>query len=271
MLIRPATEVSPELLGAALHEIAGRDLMVAPVDAARVYDAATLVALEGEAIAGVGWRVRGAWGVRVDIRVHPSKRRTGVGTALLEALCGDEPGPVLASCDAGHPRARRFVEHRGFELVGIVFFQRWDGVPADVPGAFRSAELRPVSDAEAAMTMLTEASADSWPPPVVDAQQLADPAQFTRVAWLDGQRVGLVTARLVGDAWVTGGFAVLPTYRKRGVGRGLLASLMRAGAKDGQGVVLRVHHEAALVQAWTATLGFWTYRSWAHYARAGAE
>lgn len=267
MLIQSATSLPPASLEAALARIARRDLMVAPVDAQAIYRPDTVVAVDGDEVLGLGWRLPTPEGTQVDVRVQPRFRRTGVGTALLDALCADEAGPVVASCDAGHPQGRRFMEHRGFELTGIVFFQRWDGLPEDVPGAFRSAELRPLSDADAAMSTLLHAQRDSWPPPVVEASDLHSPTQRTRVAWLDGRRVGVVTARQVGDAWVTGGFAVLPEYRQRGVGRALMAELMRAAARDGLGVVLRVHHEAALIQAWTASLGFWTYRSWAHYTR----
>ena len=68
-----------------------------------------------------------------------------------------------------------------------------------------------------------------------------------------------------GLAFVAGGFAVLPACRKRGVGRQLLSDLMAEAAREGLGVVLRVSHEAEQIQAWTAALGFWTYRSWCYW------
>jgi hypothetical protein len=51
------------------------------------------------------------------------------------------------------------------------------------------------------------------------------------------------------------------------VGRALSCDLMRRAAAEGRGVVLRVHHADERQQAWTAALGFWTYRSWACYRR----
>lgn len=272
----PAAEVAD-----ALARVAARDPFTVGVDPASVLAVEAVAARVAGAVVGVGWRAPGPAGPQVDLRVDPDHRRKGVGSALLRALLDPEhaaasaapgrPGEARSSCDAAHPRARRFMERRGFVPEGLVFFQRWDGEPADVPPAFRTARLTDATDAEADAAFMRAASADSWPPPTMDASDFRRPDVRVRVAWVDGERAGVVAAERIGDAWQTGGFAVLPQFRKRGVGRALLAELMADAAREQVGVVLRVHQAAARIQAWTAALGFWTYRSWIYYRRpAGA-
>lgn len=255
----------------ALDRVAAGDPFTVGVELTSVLAAQARVAVAEGQVLGVGWRVQGPGGVHVDLRVVPESRRRGVGSALLQALLADEtPTEARSSCDAGHPRARRFMERRGFVPEGLVFFQRWDGDPADVPPAFRTARLANAEDPEADAAFMRAASADSWPPPTMDAADFRRPDVRVRVAWVDGERAGIVAAERIGDAWQTGGFAVLPQHRKRGVGRALLAELMGDAAREQVGVVLRVHQAAARIQAWTASLGFWTYRSWIYYRRPAA-
>jgi GNAT superfamily N-acetyltransferase len=255
----------------ALARVAAGDPFTVGVDAASVLAADARVAVADGVVLGVGWRVLGPSGAHVDLRVIPESRRRGVASALLRALLVEGPAvETRSSCDAGHPRARRFMERRGFVPEGLVFFQRWDGDPADVPPAFRTDRLEDSADAEADAAFMRAASADSWPPPTMDAADFLRPDVRVRVAWLDGERAGIVAAERMGDAWQTGGFSVLPRYRKRGVGRALLAELMADAAREQVGVVLRVHQAAARIQAWTASLGFWTYRSWIYYRRPAA-
>ncbi|MCA9546491.1 MAG: GNAT family N-acetyltransferase, partial [Myxococcales bacterium] len=249
-----------------LDDTAARDHLIVPVGVADVLAGDAWVAADAQGVpVGVGWRRDGAAAV-VDVRVHPRHRRKGIGDALLKHLLARHPGgPVVASCDAGHARAQHFVRHRGFTLKGVVFFQRWDGELEDVPRAFKNARVAVGADAAADWALLQAAAADTWPPPTVTAEDLADPAVRTRVAWVGDTPAGVVVATREADAWVAGGFAVLPACRKRGVGRQLLSDLMAEAAREGLGVVLRVSHEAEQIQAWTAALGFWTYRSWCYW------
>ncbi len=266
----PAQPEHAPAIDAMLTAAAARDRLLVPVATQQVLEGDAWLALgDGDDLLGVGWRHdRGA--VAVDVRVHPVHRRHGVGSALLEHLMARaRPAPIFASCDAGHDRAQRFVRRRGFELVGVVFFQRWDGERADVPRAFQHATLRPGEAPDADWAHLQAASADAWPPPTVTAADLARADVRTRIAWVEGERAGIVVATREGDAWVAGGFAVAPAWRNRGVGRQLVCDLMGDAAAEGLGVVLRVHHEAEHIQAWTQSLGFWTYRSWAYWRHPG--
>lgn len=270
MNIVPADSVAPHAIADCLAHVARHDLMVLPAPVAEVLADYARVAVSGDTVIGVGWRRNTVDGTTIDVRVRPGSRRKGVGTALLDHL-SQVSGPLTVSCDAGHQRAGQFVEHRGFEPVGFVFHQRWDGAPDDAPRAFKTAELRVEDDAHAALDLLHEASADGWPRPNLMAHDLSPDRIWLRSAFVDGKRVGAIAACIQEDAFAIGAFAVLPAYRNRGIGRSLLCELMKFAANQGQGVVLRVSHADERLRGWTAALGFWTYRTWAHYRRGDSE
>lgn len=250
-----------------LTRIAQGDPMVTPVEVGELCGLETFAAVvEDRAVVGVGWRRPIPQGTVVEVRVEPGHRRRGIGSALLARLAeGHET--LLASCDAGHPRTRRFVERRGFQPLGVVFHQRWDGTPGDVAGAFRTARAGVEEDPGAAAAVLAEASADSWPPPALSANDLSRPGMLLRTAWLGDRRAGVLAAMRSGDALAVMGLAVLAADRRRGIGRMLLTDLMRAAAEQELGVVLHIDAADESLVEWTRALGFWTYRSWAWYER----
>ncbi|MCB9546721.1 MAG: GNAT family N-acetyltransferase [Myxococcales bacterium] len=264
--IAPASTVSPAALADCLHATARRDPLVIPVDPAEVLAQEAFVATVDDQVVGVAWWRSVGRAREVEARVRPECRRKGVGQALLEHLSGADE-ELLCSFDAGHPRARRFVERRGFTLEGVVFFQRWDGQPADVPRAFPSCTLHDGEDAGTVLDLLQTAHGDAWPPPVAAAADLRRREVVLRVARVEGRPAGALVAWRDDDVWTIGGLAVLPAQRGRGVGRALCCDLMRRAAEEGRGVVLRVHHADEGQQSWTQGLGFWTYRSWACYRR----
>ncbi len=243
--------------------------MVAPTNADDVLADDPVVAVTGDdRVVGVGWRRDVPDGTVVDIRVERTARRKGAGAAILERLA-DGRGRLLASCDGAHPRAGRFLQRRGFELAGMVLLQRWDGAADDVPRAFRTADVRDEDDFDTVVALLGEASRDAWPPPPVSTETL-DTRDVVRVAWVGDRPVGALAAVLERDAWAVLGCAVLPEERGRGVGRVLLTDVMTRAAAEDVGVTLRVDHTDEHVREITRSLGFWTCRSWAYYARPAA-
>lgn len=266
--VRPARDVPRAAIEACLTDIRARDPFIVPVFADMVLEREGLVAEQAgdePSVIGVGWRQRLADGLQVDVLVRPQRRRHGVGGQLFDALADE--GVLLANCDAGHPRAGRFVEARGFLSAGVVFHQRWDGEVSDVPRAFRSAPLSHDPDPEAVLDLLTEASVGSWPPPLVTRDELAQGTLSALVARVDGQRVGAIVTSVESESCCVGGFAVMPAHRGRGIGRALLTEVMRRSAAAGQGVTLRVSHDDDRLIRWAQQLGFWTYRTWAYYRR----
>lgn len=265
MQIQPARTVEPEAIASCLAAVEGRDPLSIPVDFSEGDRQRGLVALSGSEVVGVGWLRTLGQASRVEVRVMPGHRRRGIGGAIFDRLVTHEA--LLASCDAAQLNVRRFLESRGFEPMGVIFVQRWDGEPGDVPRAFDSAHILDGRDRRRAARLLDEASADSWPPPLFDAETLADPGLRVRIAWREDRPVGVCAARPGAGVWTIGGLAVLPDDRGLGIGRQLLCELMRTAAERDDGVVLRVGHTDERVLGWTGQLGFWTCRSWISYRR----
>ena len=264
MRIVAANTIPSAQIAACLAAVSARDPFVVPVPIAQVLASDAVVALlDGRPVA-VGWRRPQGDAFIVDVRVTFEARRQGIGGALLAHL--DDGAKILVNYDVAHPRARRFVEHRGFEPVGMVFHQRWDGEPSDVPPAFKSVRISDDPDPYAILKILADASADSWPSPLVTEEELSSGQLLARIAWVGGERVGALIASSEID-WRVAGFAVLPAFRGRGIGRLLLAELMARAAAEDRGVTMRVDAANERLRAWTGGLGFWTFRTWAYYQK----
>jgi len=249
-----------------LAVIEARDPLTLPADRAELELADHVAVAMGAAgeIQGLAWRVACPDGLTVDVRVQPGLRRRGLGSALLDAVASGA-GALRAGCDAAQARVRRFLIHRGFSLHGVVFHQRWDGEPRDVPAAFASACLVEPVDARQATSLLADASAQSWPRPTITAERAG--LGYRRLALRGDAPAGVLLAHRERDAWEIDGLAVLPAQRRAGVGRQLLVDLMRVSAAEGTGVTLRVAQTDDDALAWTQKLGFWTYRTWAEFVR----
>ncbi len=214
----------------------------------------------GESV-GLGWGWETPQGPAIDLRVRPEHRRKGVGSALFDAL-DPEPG-TIASCDAAHLRAQRFLRNRGFTQTGLVFIQRWDGEPEDVPPAFRTAKLSEHAPDRASRKIIQRAWGRAWPPLSPGSVQHADRVVL---AEQNGAYVGGYAARREADCWAVTACAVDRSARKGGVGRALLAELMSLAAKQGLGVSLRLDAMDSSSVEYVHGLGFWSCRSWAYYA-----
>jgi GNAT superfamily N-acetyltransferase len=253
-------------VAACLAAIDARDPFVVPVDPDALLGGDVVAAVAGGEVLGLGWLTPTVEGAAIEVRVRPGSRKQGLGRALFERLAEGQ-ATLVASCDAAHRSVCRFLEHRGFELLGIVFHQRWDGETGDVPPAFRAAEIRDEPDAYLAIERLIAFAPGAWPRPSVTPDVLRGPGAFARAAFIGGEPAGVVVGHLVDDVLSVDGISVARGYRGRGVGRGLLCDVMRRAAGDGLGVTLRVSQLDEDTLDWTQGLGFWTYRTWAWYRR----
>lgn len=244
--------------------IAARDPLAVTWEVGHLRAARRLVlALDAEGeVRGLACQLATAEGLSVDLGVPPAHRRRGLGRALLAAVSPASEA-VTAGCDAAQGRMRRFLRANGFELAGLVFHQRWDGVPADVPPAFASC-TREAAGAEC-LPLLRAATAGTWPPPPLDEGGL-DGAEITQ-ARRDGAPVGALVVRRRRDALDVVALGVLPEARRLGVGRALLTAAMARAAREGLGLCLQVGQPDEEALAFTRALGFWTYRTWARFRR----
>lgn len=266
MRLEPALSVPLSAIVDCLTAVEAGDPLIIPVEFTERDRRAGWLAIVGDAVVGVGWSVGLGDAQRVEVRVRPEARRRGVGGALFRAVAGGS-APLVAGCDAGQHAVRRFLDGRGFIADGVIFVQRWDGEPGDVPPAFRTVTVESPSDRGQAAAVLLEAMAGCWPPAGLGLGGLVDDRTRLRVACAGDQPVGASAARLEEGAWAVAGLGVRPGWRGRGVGRMLLCELMHAASARGYGVVLRVSHDDERLLRWTRALGFWTCRSWISYRR----
>lgn len=273
MQIEPAAAVPDDAIARCLEAIEGRDPLAIPVEFEAADRELALVALDGDQrVVGVGWLRPLDEAHRVEVRVMPGQRRRGVGSALFTRLARFDQA-LVASCDAGQHTVRRFLEARGFEATDVIFVQRWDGAADEVPGAFRSAVIEAPVDGAVAARLLAEVGEGrrGFEPPLSGGAGLDDAATRVRIAWVDGEPVGVCAARPVDGACTVGALAVRAWARGRGVGRSLLCELMSAAAAADLGVVLHASHQDERLVEWTRRLGFWTCRSFVTYRRPAAR
>ena len=118
-----------------------------------------------------------------------------------------------------------------------------------------------------AVNLLDEAYGESWNAPAFTPADLQRSDVDTWFARRDSETCGVLVSRRSGDSWWVNGLGTRPHLRGQGIGRALLCNVMRLAAKQSQGVVLLVPSDNDAVIRWSKGLGFWTYRSWAHYYR----
>ena len=159
--------------------------------------------------------------------VHPSLRRQGLGRALSE--------PAVASSAALRARVRddalpgrAFLAALGFTPTGAQLSLQWSGDPPEPPPLpalrFRRAGRRD----EAALKTLSDESWDGAPEAFHSradeiAQLFAEEGRLVLLAESEGKPMGYLSAVQLGRTLGIEEVAVLPRFRRMGVGRSLLA------------------------------------------------
>lgn len=222
-----------------------------------------IVDRDGEILA-MGWLLPRLGVLEIDVRVRPRYRGTGVGSRLFEHLTPPDQ-MMIAACDAAHESARRFLEGKGFTLVGVAFEQRWDGEPEDVPRAFETARLTDAQDRDVSWQIFREGMMDSWPPPPFEKRSFQCPDTRIQVAIMGADIVGVLASRRSPGTSNVGGIGVLQHARNHGVGRALLCREMAWAARKGLGVSMQVGSDNHRVLDWARNLGFWSVRTRTYY------
>jgi len=159
--------------------------------------------------------------------VHPSLRRQGLGRALSE--------PAVASSAALRARVRddalpgrAFLTALGFTPTGAQLSLQWSGDPPEPPPLPALRIRRAGRRDEAALKTLSDESWDGAPEAFHSradeiAQLFAEEGRLVLVAESGGKPMGYLSAVQLGRTLGIEEVAVLPRFRRMGVGRSLLA------------------------------------------------
>ncbi len=219
-------------------------------DAARALDA--YVEPFGQRLAVIATGSRAA----LDLWLHPSMRRQGLGRALSEpALSAKARLRARVRDDAFAGRA--FATALGFVETGAQLSLQWGGGKVEVPPMpalrIRAATRR---DEQA----LRKLSSDAWVESAETnfsradeiAQLFAEEGRLVLLAESEGKPMGYLSAVQLGRTLGIEEVAVLPQFRRMGVGRGLLGHVM----VKSQGAVLSVSEANKPARALYRSLGF---------------
>jgi len=208
---------------------------------------------EGQLVGFVGLYAFGAPTVEATGMVHPSYRRRGIGTRLLDEVLGLCRARAHRQLLLVAPRtsvgARILAESRGGVLEHSehaldLFAPATDG-PSDP-----SITLRPAAGSDIAdvARILTEAFGHPWRP-----LDLEVPREPTLVAERDGSVIATLRVHQSPEAWGIYGFAVEPSLQGAGIGRDLLRRVCRQANEAG---VTRLHLEVEVTN--DRALGLYT-------------
>jgi ribosomal protein S18 acetylase RimI-like enzyme len=176
--------------------------------------------------------------------VHPSRRREGIFTQLLDEALSElrrrGVERVLLIVDRACEPGVAFALDRGGVLASSECRMRQDAAPA-APGGAAGVTLRPASSTPADRQLLQDClhHAFGLPEEVAAPTAWGPTEERTLVIEHEGHGVGVIRAERDSAAGVAGvyGFAVLPEQQGQGYGRAALCMLTRQLHEEGFGVV----------------------------------
>jgi ribosomal protein S18 acetylase RimI-like enzyme len=177
--------------------------------------------------------------IEACILVHPGHRRRGIGRRLLDrcrAECRARGQGLLLTVEERSASGREFARAVGATLQTCEYRMELMEPPPEptwVPGL----ALREIGVADAATfgRVRTAAFGDPFEPETVVRTVAAIRAGRHRhlLAELDGEPVATIRTSLTEPCYVTG-FGVLPSHQRRGLGRQILARVVRDLAAEGR-------------------------------------
>jgi ribosomal protein S18 acetylase RimI-like enzyme len=190
--------------------------------------------------------------------VHPALRRQGFGRALCEPAlaCGLT---LRARVRDGAAAGCAFLAALGFEQTSVQLTLRRQGAPVEPPllPALRIRPARP-KDGKILAALGDEAWAgapDAFLSRADDVAQLfSGRDHVVLLAELERRPAGYLAAAQLGGALAIEELAVLPRFRRMGIGRALLTHALR----DGSPALLSVSEDNAGARALYGSLGFET-------------
>jgi len=188
--------------------------------------------------------------------VHPSLRRQGLARALSEpAVAGSATLRARVRDDALPGRA--FLGASGFTQTGAQLSLQWSGAPVQAPPMPALRIRRAGRRDEMALKALSDESWASASDAFLSradeiAQLFAEEGRLVLVAESGGSPVGYLSAVQLGRTLGVEEVAVLPRFRRMGIGRSLLAHALG----NQQGAVLSVSESNAPARALYRSAGF---------------
>jgi len=189
--------------------------------------------------------------------VSPPRRRGGIGAALCAAILAEQ-AVLRARVHEESRDGRAFLRSLGFEDKSVLLSMLWSSRPLDAPAA-SSIRVRKASKADSAL--LEAISREAWAgkpeaftsrPEEVSRFFAED--QLALVAESGHRPVGYLTGALLGRALAIEEVAVLPRFRRSGIGRALLVEAIR----DASHAMLTVAESNHAARALYHSLGFAT-------------
>lgn len=212
-----------------------------------------------------------AFGSEVEVcgMVHPEARRQGHFQALYDqamAYCR-EAGftEILLNTPSASRSGQAFLRRQGARYAFTEHQMKWMGaaVPAPVPGLLRPAgpedfEMQVRLDVEA--FGMSEADARS-----ANTELLQDADTTAYMVMHEGATVGKLRVQRSGsEAWIYG-FAILPRFQGRGIGRRVLETVVADCASQGCDVFLEVEAKNDRALHLYTSVGFQVLRGQDYY------
>jgi len=189
--------------------------------------------------------------------VSPPRRLGGIGAALCAPILAEQ-AVLRARVHEESREGRAFLHSLGFEDKSVLLSMLWSARPLDVPAA-PSIRIRKASKADS--TTLEALSRETWAGkpeaftsrPEEVSRFFADD-QLALLALSAHRPVGYLTGALLGRALAIEEVAVLPRFRRSGIGRALLVEAIR----DASHAMLTVAESNHAARALYHSLGFAT-------------
>jgi ribosomal-protein-alanine N-acetyltransferase len=205
--------------------------------------------------------VREARRATLDIyaAVAPELRRQGLGRALLEPVLALRDAVLRARVRDTHRDGRAFLAALGFSEVAAQLSLTWPGHPKPELPEMPALRIREMSarDKDLLGRLSNEAWAgapDSFGTRADEIAQLfGEEGRLVLLAQSEGRPMGYLSAVRLGRTLGIEEVAVLPEFRRMGVGRALVASAL---SRDAAGAVLSVNEDNKAARQLYRSLGF---------------
>ncbi len=200
--------------------------------------------------------------------VDPALRRQGLGRALVEPLLqwvqsAGEPAALRARVNdsPGAQAGAAFLQALGFEEAPAQLSLGWSGGVLSAP-ELPALTLKPLRAGDSGgLDQLARLSTNAWAGAPDNfatradelAQLMSELGRVVMLAYAGGKAIGYLSGLWLGKTLGIEEVAVLPEYRRAGVGRALVAQALRGQAK---GAILSVSEENRPARAMYRALGF---------------